>query len=345
MSAKRSSFAVYAFIAALLVVGTLFAVQRSRASATSDDFDVLRLPNTIADGAHIADERGIFAKHHIRIDWTGKQAHGPAAIVSLVAGQNDAAGSVSTAMIIARTNGSKLKIVAASSLSTKESPGHRYIVKNGSAITGQPQDFIGKKVVSNPTTISWYPIVMLLKRAGLDYHKVQFVSLPSPLAVEQALRQGEVDVIAGSGNGPPGSKLITEGSAHVLEGISDYEVLGIPQIGGWVMREDFIEQHPDVVRRFIASLSEAHQWANANPVEAKAIVNRRNGVPEAYRKYQGTWRPVPPTAMVDEGSIQKWIAILEEFGQIKPGSVKPRDVFTNELNPYATEQARNAGAP
>jgi len=328
--------------AVLVVVAVvIFGLQRAPTDAGGGDLDVLRLPNNIADGAHIADEQGIFAKHRIRIEWTGKQAHGPASIVSLVAGQNDAAGSVSTAMIIARTNGSKLKIVAASSSSTKEAPGHRYIVRDGSPITGKPADFIGKKVVSNPTTISWYPIVVLLKRAGLDYRKVEFVSLPSPLATEQALRQGEVDVIAGSDNGPPGSKLLAEGGVHLLEGISDFEVLGIKQIGGWVMREDFTEKHPDLVRRFVTALGEAHQWANEHPAQAKAIVNRRNGVPEAYAKYQGNWRGAPPTALVDEDSIHKWIAILEEFGQIKPGSVKAEDVFTNAFNPHAEKQAQN----
>jgi len=248
-------------------------------------------------------------------------------------------------MIIARTNGSKLKIIAASSTSTKESPLHRYIVKDGSPVTGKPADFIGKKVVSNPTTISWYPIVLLLKRAGLDYHKVEFVTLPSPLATEQALRQGAVDVIAGSENAPPGSKLFAEGGVHTLPGVSDYEVLGIEQIGGWVMREDFIQEHPDVVRRFVTSLAEAHQWANEHPVEAKEIVNRRNGVPEAYRKYQGTWRSVPATALVDATSIQKWIAILEEFGQIPKDSVKADDVFTNAFNPLAALSAGNSRVP
>jgi ABC-type nitrate/sulfonate/bicarbonate transport system substrate-binding protein len=345
MSTKRSKLASTAIVALLIATGVGFALkQRSAPPVPDDGFDVLRLPNTIADGAHIADEQGIFAKHHIRIDWTGKQAHGPAAIVSLLAGQNDAAGSISTAMIIARTNGSKLKIVAASSTSSKESPLHRYIVRDDSSITGKPADFIGKKVVSHPTTISWYPIVVLLKRAGLDYHKVDFVSLPSPLATEQALRNGDVDVIAGSDNGPPGSKLLKEGGVHMLPGVSDYDVLGIEQIGGWAMREDFIQQHPDRVRRFIASLSEAHQWANAHPAEAKQILNRRNGVPEPYRKYQGIWRGAPPTALVDEASIRKWIAILEEFGQIKPGSVKPADIFTNDFNVHATEQARGSSA-
>lgn len=321
----------------VLAVGAVIALTRTTPQDANAGFDVLRLPNSIADGAHIADERGFFAENRIRIEWTGKQAHGPAGIVSLVAGQNDAAGSISTAMIIARGNGSKLKIVASSSTSSLAAPLFRYIVKDGSPITGKPEDFLDKKVVANPTTITWYPLVMFLKRAGLDYNRVKFVTLPSPLATEQALRQGEVDVVAGSGNSPPGSKLLAEGGVHTVPGVSDYEVLGIDQIGGWVMRDDYIEAHPDVVRRFVASLAQAFEWGNEHPTEAREIVNRRNEIPEAFRKYQGVWHDAPATALVDEDSIRKWIAILEEFDQIKPGSIKPSDVFTNAYNAHATE--------
>ncbi len=334
MFSRRSKLASIA-IGALVFGSVGFAIQRAAPKAPSDGFDVLHLPNNIADGAHLADENGFFAKRRIRIEWTGKQHHGPASIVSLVAGQNDVAASISTAMIIARSNGSKLKIIAASGRSTHESPLVQYIVKDGSPVTGKPEDFIGKRIVTNPATISWYPIVVLMKRAGLDYHQAKFVSLPSPLAIEQALRQGEVDVVSGTDRGPPGSKLLAEGGVHHVPGVSDYEVLGIEQTGGWVMREDFMEAHPDTVRRFIASLSEAYEWANANPADAKAIVNRRMGVPEAYRKFQGVWRGVPSKALVDEASVRKWIAILEEFGQIPRGSVKAQDVFTNAYNPHA----------
>jgi len=337
-------FGIFGVLALILIAGAGLAPTRATPRPQGAALDVLRLPNSIADGAHVADEKGFFAKHGIRIEWTGKQAHGPAGVVSVVAGQNDAAGSISTAMIIARGNGSKLKIVAASGESTQQTPLFRYLVKDGSKVSGQPADFVGKKVVANPTTITWYPLVVFLKRAGIDHRKVEFVSLPSPLATEQALRQGKVDVVAGSETMPPGSKLLAEGGVHALPGLSDYEVLGIKQIGGWVMREDFIQSHPDTVRRFVAALAEGYQWANQHPVEAREIINRRNEVPQAYRKFQGTWRNAPPTALVDEGDIRKWIAILEEFDQIPRGSVKPEDVFTNALNPHAPHVAAEGPA-
>ena len=79
---------------------------------------VIRLPDTLSDLAYVAEEKGFFAKEGIRIQWTGKQAHGPANIVSIAAGQNDAAASISTAMIQARKAGNKVRIVVPSSVSS-----------------------------------------------------------------------------------------------------------------------------------------------------------------------------------------------------------------------------------
>jgi hypothetical protein len=49
--------------------------------------------------------------------------------------------------------------------------------------------------------------------------------------------------------------------------------------------------------------------------------------------------------LVDATSIQKWIAILEEFGQIPKDSVKADDVFTNAFNPLAALSAGNSRVP
>jgi sulfonate transport system substrate-binding protein len=302
-------------------------------SQNANGYDIIRLANTLVDGAFIAEEEGFFKENHIKIQWTGKQAHGPAAIVSLVAGQNDAAGSISTAMILAIAQGTKLKIVAAQTKSSDSLPLYRYLVQDKSAITGKAGDFVGKKEVASPTTIAWYPLVVYLKRHGVDYRQVNFITLPSPLANEQAIRQGEVDIIGGSEITPPASKLLSEGGFRFLDTITDFGILKIPQIGGWAMREDFIKKNPDLTRRFVASLAKAYDWSNAHPDSAQRILNRRNEIPAAYLEYQKIWRPVPSSALVDGESIRKWIDILVEFGQLDSGKVRAEEVYDNSFNP------------
>jgi ABC-type nitrate/sulfonate/bicarbonate transport system substrate-binding protein len=335
MANKVKSISLAAIVV-ILAAGTLLLwLKIAHGPETSAGLDVIRLSNTLSDGALIADEKGFFSEHNISIKWTGKLAHGPAAIVALVGGQNDAAGSISTAMIIARTHGADVKIIASSTISSDSVPLFRYLVKDGSPISGKPLDFIGKKVVASPTTITWYPLVVYLKRGGVDPSQVNFLTMPSPIATEQALRSGQVDVIGASEYTPPGTKLLAEGGVHFISGVSDYDILHIRQIGGWAMREDFIDKHPDLVRRFVAALAQGYRWSNAHPNEAQAILNKRNEVPPEYWKYQNAWREVPEDAKVDSQSVRQWVSILEEFGQIAPGSVKAEDVYTNDYVPAA----------
>lgn len=327
----------YACIAIAIVFVSCSKDKQNSAQISTTGFDVIRLSNTLSEGAFIAEETGFFEENKIKIKWTGKQAHGPAAIVSLVAGQNDAAGSITTAIILASLQGTKLRLVCAQTNSSDSLPLMRYLVKQNSTITGNATDFIGKKIVAAPTTIAWYPIVVFLKRNGVDYRNVEFLTMPSPMTSEQALRSGDIDVIGGSEITPPISKLLADGGYRFINGISDYGVLKIPQIGGWAMRDDFIKKNPDLVRRFVSSLAKAYDWANANPDSAQRIINRRNEVPVEYWKYQKKWRPVPAHAIIDGESVKKWIAILVEFGQLDSGKVKPEDFYDNSYNDFVKQ--------
>jgi ABC-type nitrate/sulfonate/bicarbonate transport system substrate-binding protein len=204
-------------------------------------------------------------------------------------------------------------------------------VKDSSPIKSA-KDFVGKKVVAQPTTITWYPLVVWLKHQGVDYNQVEFVSLPSPLATLQAFHEGKVDAIAAIDSAPPATMLLAEGGVHYVPGISDAEVLGVTQVSGWATTDDFIARHPGVVKRFVKALSLAVAWGNAHPAEAEAILNRLNDVPAAAAKY-AAWRPGTPAVKVDPDSIRRWVSILEDFGQVKPGEVKPEDLYTNQFNP------------
>lgn len=297
-------------------------------------YDIIRLPNTIVFEAYIAEEKGFFEEENIKIQWTGRQVGmGPGGVVSVVAGQNDAAGSISTAMIKSISEGSKLKIVAGmGQISTKEKPYIVYIVPENSSIKGNPLDFVGKKVVANPLQVTWYPLVMYLKRNGIDYNKVEFVSLPSPITQEQVIKEGKVDVLATQSTSAPGSKLLDEGGFRVLPNITFTEVLGISQSGTWVMREDFINKNPELVRRFVSALNKADAWAKSNPDEAQEIQNRRDDVPQQYWRYN-TPKLWSENALVNDKDIERWIDLLVEFKQLEEGQVRPEDVYTNEFNP------------
>jgi hypothetical protein len=41
------------------------------------------------------------------------------------------------------------------------------------------------------------------------------------------------------------------------------------------------------------------------------------------------------TGLVRPSAVQKWIDWKVDTGQLKPGQVKPSDIYTNEFNPYS----------
>jgi NitT/TauT family transport system substrate-binding protein len=44
-----------------------------------------------------------------------------------------------------------------------------------------------------------------------------------------------------------------------------------------ICRNDWILQHPDIVKRFLRSLTQAEEFIVQHPAEAKAILQKRNG--------------------------------------------------------------------
>ena len=322
----------------LLTAITLGGCTQKAASQSSNGEDVagnkkqvtIRLPDTLSDLAFVAEAKGFFEKEGIKIQWTGKQAHGPANIVSIAAGQNDAGASISTAMIQARKAGNKVRIVIPSSISSEQKPLVRYLVLDRGPYQ-KPEDLIGQKVVASPQTISWYPLVEYLKKKGLDPGKVEFITLRDAGQQEQALRQGDVAAIAITE--PIASLMKKRGGIKSI--LTDFDALGINQIGGWAFSDDFINNNPEAVRSFVRAILAAVEFiktdeANAN--EAEKIIEKRTGIaartPELLPAHQ---------FIVSEQDIAKWIDIVERNGSIKPGEIKPSDVFTNEFNPYANK--------
>jgi len=287
----------------------------------------IRLPETLSELAFVAEAKGFFEKEGIKIQWTGKQAHGPANIVSVAAGQNDAGASINTAMIQARKAGNKVKIVVPSSISSEKVPLVSYLVLENGPYQ-KPEDLIGRKVVASPQTITWYPLVEYLKKKGLDPDKVEFITLRDAGQQEQALRQGDVAAIAIAE--PTASLIKNRGGIKAI--LTDFDALGINQIAGWAFSDEYITKNPDAVGGFVRAILAAVDFIKsdaASAKEAEKIIEKRTGiarVPELVPAKQFT---------VSEQDIKKWISILESNNSIKPGEVKPSDVFTNEFNPYA----------
>jgi ABC-type nitrate/sulfonate/bicarbonate transport system substrate-binding protein len=274
----------------------------------------------------LGDDLKIYQKHGIEMDFVGVVPT-PQYVAAVVSGHIDVSpGSHINRTIAGISAGAKIKAVAAKTETSQRVPHMIGIVPKNSPIT-KPSDLVGKKV-GIPTIggCNEYTPYAWLNKFGVNdpKNKIEVAVLPEK-NLQQILRQGEIDM-AMTHKLP--EEIVRLGEFRVL--FSDYDVWGAD--GGatpFYFSIKYIEEHPEIVRAFVAATTETLNWANANPQGAREITARRtnsdiNVVNERYFAPNGLIRP--ETASV-------WIELLELFGEIKPGLTIDK-IYTNEFNPY-----------
>ena len=146
----------------------------------------------------------------------------------------------------------------------------------------KPEDLIGKRIAVPFISTTHYSLLSALKHWGIKPGQVQIINLQPP-AIIAAWQRGDIDgayVWA-----PAVNELEKEGK--VLTDSSQVGEWGAPTLDVWVVRKDFAEQHPEIVKAFAKSAIDAQQPYIANPEawlkqpDNISKLARLSGVPEA----------------------------------------------------------------
>jgi ABC-type nitrate/sulfonate/bicarbonate transport system substrate-binding protein len=284
----------------------------------------------------LADDLGYLKP--LKIKSVGTTISGPQDIQSAATDQTDIGGAFNGAVIKLVQAGAPIKAVV-SYYGSDAKTYNGFYVRDDSPIR-TARDFIGKKVGMN--TLGAHSEAVLqtwLRKNGLtqgDIEKVQEVVIP-PVNTEQALRQGQIDVaVLGA---VLQDKAVARGGLRKV--FSDYDLFGTFTAGTYVLRKPFIAKEPDTAKRLVAGIAKALVWeqthSRAEVVARASAIARKRGRPEdaevlRYWKSPGVGQRGGVIARQD---IARWITWLEQSGSIPRGSVRPQDVYTNDLNPYA----------
>lgn len=282
----------------------------------------------------LAEDLGYLAP--IKLKYIGNTISGPANIQNVVTGDIEFGGAF---------NGAVIKLIAAGAPITSvigyygadEKLFSGFYVLDGSPLQG-PKDLLGKKIAMN--TLGAHSEFMLkeyLFRAGFtsaQASQVTMVVVP-PTNAEQALRQGQVDVaVLGS---IFREKAIERGGVHPL--FSDYELFGRFTAGSYVMRNDFIRKNPNTTRKFVEATAKAIEWARNSKREdviarMERIVKTRgrneDSMPIQYWKSTGV---ASAGGKLSDKDFQVWIDWLIRDGQLEPGKIKAKDLYTTQFFP------------
>jgi len=284
------------------LTGLLFLLFGTLAGAQS----VIRVgafPNITHAQAMVGKANGWFERGvgpGVKIEWTSFNA-GPSAIEALFAGAIDLAyvGPNPTISGYLRSNGDALRVVAGAA-----SGGAALIVRNDSGIN-QVEDFNHKRVAS-PQLGNTQDVAL---RAWLKAHgmkptdkggDVQVIPLANPDQLTMFL-QKQLD--ASWAPEPWATRLIHEGNAHLFLDERDLWPGRQFVVTNLIVSRKFLQDHPDLVKKWLATHVDLTDWINAHAPEAKKILNaqlqKETGkalapaiLDEAFSRLQITYDPL-----------------------------------------------------
>lgn len=319
----------------LLVVLLLTACSSDKASisekGSKDEIVYFKYPdNPVFDLVYLADELGYFKETNTRPKYVGKIAS-PQIIPLVGTGNIDFGTRMVPLVISAIASGADIKVIAAGGETLADAPHMKYFVRKDSGIK-EPKDLEGKTIgINSFGACSEFVTKKWLSEQGVDVNTIEWIVIPDE-ENEQAVVKGDVDLgiihPPHSGSAAQNKELTALWSDFDLDrglgGMSPYSVNG-----------KFAKEHPQAVKDFVTAISKAGNWVNENPDEARKIIGKRIGMDvdkvERYAFVKDQIITAPP--------VQYYIDILENEGKIKKGSIKAKDVYTNEYNPKATQEA------
>lgn len=269
-------------------------------TAQAADFTVAY--QTTVDPAKVAQADGAYEKaSKSEIDW--RKFDGGAEVITAVASGDVQIGYVGSSPLAAAAT--RQLPVQTFLIATQIGAAEALVAREGSGI-GKPEDLVGKKIAVPFVSTGHYSLLAALKHWNIDPAKVQILNLAPP-AIISAWKRGDIDATY---VWDPALGVAKE-NGKVLITSGELGELGAPTFDAWIVRKDFAEKHPEVVRSF-----------------AKVTL-------DAYADY----RKDPQAWLADKDNIAK---------VVKLSGAKAEDIpllLQGNVFPLAADQASALGAP
>jgi NitT/TauT family transport system substrate-binding protein len=233
-----------------------------------DEVTVGILPIIDTAPIYLGVEKGFFTKRGIKV--TLEKAQGGAVIVpSVVSGEFQFGFSNVTSLLIARSKGLPLKVVAAGNYSTGQAGADfgAVVVPAGSTLQ-TAADLAGRSVgVNNLNNIGDTTVKASVRKAGGDPSAVKFVEISFPDA-PAALSNKRVDAawvvepfltVARSQGARPLAWNLVDTDPNLM-------------VAAYFTTDKLVADNPDLVNRFREAVNESLAYAQQNPDEARRIV-------------------------------------------------------------------------
>ena len=275
----------------------------------------------------------------IELDRVGDVQGGPESLRALATDQVDYGGAFNGAIAKVASTGVPITAVISYYGSSGDVSSSVLTTKGGPT---SARDLIGKKVAVNTLGANAEAVLdTWFESEGLtpdEIDRVTLVPLPG-INTEAALREGQVD--AAYLGGSLKEIALEKGGLETL--VTDIDLVGPYNGGSYVLRDDFIKDHPETAEKFVGAVAKALDYAQTHSVdEVRALMTDyltkqgREDSAAALALWHGNGVATTGGVIRDE-DFTLWLHWLESSGEVESGSIEPSEIYTNEFNPYAEE--------
>lgn len=288
-------------------------------------------PNTNHTGLYIARDQGLYRAQEMDVQI--QQAQEGGTVEQLVAsGKLDVGVSYQEGVTQARAEG--LPVVSIAAVIQHNTSG---FASRKSANIASVKDWEGKKYGAFGGASERAVIEGLMKCAGADVNKVQFVDIGST-DFFVATERGDVD-FAWIFQGWTGIEAQQRSVALNMIMLNDLHCIPDYYTPVLITNEKMIAEHPDVLRRFMHATSQGYQFAISHPDEAAQVLvkaapeldkdlvtNSQRYLAKEYQADAPRWGEQKPQTWHD---YAQWMADRKLIKSM----LKPEQAFTNQFLP------------
>ncbi|WP_160153674.1 ABC transporter substrate-binding protein [Microbulbifer sp. ALW1] len=230
------------------------------------------LPGGDKAAVYVGIAKGFFADEGLEVEIA--QGRGSTdAITKLATGRSDVGLADIGALLAARAE-SNVEVKAVMTVFS-DAP-HAFFTLEDSGINGVA-DIDGKRLASSPFTSSNMFLPLLLDMSGLPEDSVKLIKA-DPGALNPMLVNGATDAIIAWVTDIPKYRAQAEGAGKSIKVIPWYSAGLSIYSSSLIASETFIDERPDVAKRFVRAYKKSMDYTWANPEESGAAVH--TAVPE-----------------------------------------------------------------
>jgi len=239
----------------------------------------------------VAEDQSFFIKNGIKIT-SSTYPSGAATLDALVNGEGDVAVGIAELPLVGKALQGE-NISAFGSIDRSE---FIYLVCRRDSGIVNASDLAGKRVGSASGTVAEFYLGRYLELHGMSMESIVFVDVRTPEEWVNAVVNGDIEAVSIA---QPAVNAIIEHlgeNAVVLPVQSNqltYSLL--------ISQNDWIAEHPELVKRFLRALYQAEEYLRNHPNEAKAIVKNHMNFTDGYM--ETVWRQNRYSLSLDQSLV------------------------------------------